>query len=133
MTRSTKRNCCRRSAGFRQARLDQLGRAAVIRDLAAVGVRTLDRVAAWTEPMLARPRRNEDFERLLQWLGVKVHPTYELATALRRKRAQASAKIGDQLEEAVAQADMALLERDGHLRLGVESADFLRLIPTRVP
>ena len=118
--------------GALQARLDQLGRAAVIRDLAAVGVRTLDRVAAWTEPMLARPRRNEDFERLLQWLGVKVHPTYELATALRRKRAQASAKIGDQLEEAVAEADMALLERDGHLRLEVKSEGFRGVIATRV-
>ena len=42
-------------------------------------------------------RQNEhDFELLLQWLGVPVHPTYELATVLRRKRAQASADIADQ-------------------------------------
>jgi hypothetical protein len=115
-----------------QARLDQFGRAAVIHELAAVGVRTLDRVAAWTEPMLARPRRNQDFEALLQWLGVKVHPTYELATALRRKRAQASAKVGDQLEEAVAAADMSLLERDGHLRLELKSEGFRGVIATRV-
>jgi hypothetical protein len=118
--------------GALQARLDQLGRAAVIHELAAVGVRTLDRVAAWTEPMLARPRRNQDFEALLQWLGVKVHPTYELATALRRKRAQASAKIGDQLEEAVAAANMSLLERDGHLRLELKSEGFRGVIATRV-
>ena len=118
--------------GALQARLDHLGRSAVIRELAAVGVRTLDRVAAWTEPMLARPRSNQDFERLLQWLGVKVHPSYELATALRRKRSQASAKIGDQLEEAVGAADMSLLERDGHLRLELKSEGFRGVIATRV-
>jgi hypothetical protein len=82
--------------------------------------------------MLARPRRNQDFETLLQWLGVKVHPTYELATALRRKRAQASAKIGDQLEEAVGAADMSLLERDGNLRLELKSEGFRGVIATRV-
>jgi hypothetical protein len=118
--------------GALQARLDQLGRAAVIRELAVVGVRTLDRVAAWTEPMLARPRSNQDFERLLRWLGVKLHPTYELATALRRRRAQASIKIGDQLEEAVAAADVSLLERDGHLRLELKSEGFRGVIATRV-
>jgi hypothetical protein len=118
--------------GALQARLDQFGRAAVVRELAAVGVRTLDRVAAWTDPMLARPRSNQDFERLLQWLGVKVHPAYELATDLRRKRAQASAEIGDQLEEAVAAADMSRLERDGHLRLELNSKGFRGVIATRV-
>jgi hypothetical protein len=118
--------------GALQARLDQFGRAAVVRELAAVGVGTLDRVAAWTDPMLARPRSNQDFERLLQWLGVRVHPAYELATALRRKRAQASAEIGDQLEEAVAAADMSRLERDGHLRLELKSKGFRGVIATRV-
>jgi hypothetical protein len=115
-----------------QARLDKLGRATVVRELAALGVKTLDRVGAWTEPLLARPQSNRDFESLLQWLGVQVHPTYELATALRRKRAQASARIGDQLEEAVAAADMSLLEREGHLRLELQSAGFRGIIATRV-
>jgi hypothetical protein len=82
--------------------------------------------------LLARPRSNQDFERLLQWLGVQVHPTYELATSLRRTRAQASAKIGDQLEEAVAAADISLLEREGHLRLELESEGFRGVIATRV-
>lgn len=118
--------------GALQARLDRLGRTAVVRELAAVGVRTLDRVTAWTDPLLARPRSNQDFERLLQWLGVQVHPTYELATSLRRTRAQASAKIGDQLEEAVAAADISLLEREGHLRLELESEGFRGVIATRV-
>ncbi len=115
-----------------QAKLDQLGPAVVVRELAAVGVKTLHRIAAWTDPMLARPLSNQDFERLLQWLGVKVHPTYELATLLRRSRAQASAKIGDKLEEAVAAADMSILELDGHLRLELKSEGFRGMIATRV-
>lgn len=115
-----------------QAQLDRLGRAGVVRELAAAGVGTLDRVVAWTEPMLARPRSDQDFERLLEWLGIDVYPAYELATALRRKRAQASVKIGDQLEEAVAAADMSLLERSGHLRLELESKGFRSVFATRV-
>jgi hypothetical protein len=118
--------------GALQERLDQLGRARVVRELAEAGVKTLDRVAAWTEPMLARPRSNQDFEKLLQWLGVRVHPAYELATALRRMRAQASANIAEQLEEAVAAADMTVLERDGHLRLELKAEGFRGVIATRV-
>lgn len=115
-----------------QSRIDQLGRPNVVRELGTAGVKTLDRVTAWTDPMLARPRSNQDFETLLQWLGIGVHPTYELATALRRKRAQASVKIGDELEEAVGVADMSLLERDGHLRLDAETDGFRGVIATRI-
>ena len=118
--------------GALQEKLAQLGRAVVVRELAATGVKTLHRVAAWTDPMLSRPRSNQDFERLLQWLGVEVHPTYELATSLRRSRAQASVKVGDQLEEAVAAADMSVLEREGHLRLELKSEGFRGMIATRV-
>lgn len=113
-------------------RLERLGRPTVIRQLADAGVRTLDRVPAWTEPLLARPRSNQDFERLLQWLRVPIHPTIELATALRGVRIKASNKIGDQLEAIVASADMSRLERDGILRLQLEAEGFRGIIATRV-
>lgn len=118
--------------GELQSRLNQYGQVVVARELAKLGVRTLDRLRAWTEPTLARPRSNRDFESLLQWLGIPVHPAYELATALRRKRAQASANIADQLEKAVGAADMSVLERDGHLRLDVKAEGFRGVIATRV-
>lgn len=118
--------------GALQGRLSQHGQTAVVRVLARLGVRTLDRVRAWTEPMLARPRSNRDFELLLQWLGIPVPPTYELATALSRKRAQASADIADQLEQAVGAADMSVLERDGHLRVELAAEGFRGVIATRV-
>lgn len=113
-------------------RLDRLGRASVTRQLAKAGVQTLDRVPAWTEPLLARPRSNQDFERLLEWLGIRVHPTYELATSLRSLRIKASNKIGDQLEAAVGQADMSRLEREGHLRLELDVEGFRGIVATRV-
>lgn len=115
-----------------KARLDRLGRTTVIRQLTGTGVRTLDRVQAWTEPLLARPQSNQDFERLLQWLGVPLHPTYELATSLRSLRIRASNQIGDQLEAVVASADMARLERAGYLRLEVDAEGFRGVIATRV-
>lgn len=118
--------------GALRDRLERLGRVTVLRQLAGVGVRTLDRVPAWTEPLLARPRSNQDFERLLQWLGVPIHPTYELATALRSLRIKASNKIGDQLEAVVARADMSRLERDGYLRLELHAEGFRGIIATRV-
>lgn len=113
-------------------RLERLGRTTVIQQLAEAGVRTLDRVPAWTEPLLARPQSNQDFERLLRWLGVPIHPTYELATALRSQRIKASNKIGDQLEAELASADMSRLERDGHLRLELDAEGFRGVISTRV-
>jgi len=118
--------------GALKDRLDRLGRATVIRQLGAEGVRTLDRVPAWTDPLLARPQSNQDFERLLLWLGIKPHPTYELATQLRSLRGKVSNQIGEQLEAVVAGADMSRLEREGHLRLELDAEGFRGVIATRV-
>lgn len=118
--------------GALKKRLDRLGRTTVTRQLAEAGVRTLDRVPAWTESLLSRPRSNQDFERLLHWLAVPIHPTYELATGLRSLRIKASNKIGEQLEAVVAGADMSRLERDGYLRLELDCEGFRGIIATRV-
>ncbi|WP_194906182.1 hypothetical protein [Catenulispora rubra] len=115
-----------------QRRLDLEGLDTVTRELADLGVHTLDRIRAWTGPTLARPQNDRDFELLLQWLGIPVQPTYGLATALRRKRAQASANIAEQLEEAVGVADMTALDRDGNLRLQLSTEGFRGVIATRV-
>ncbi|WP_258344955.1 hypothetical protein [Saccharopolyspora gregorii] len=118
--------------GALREQLNKHGRTHVVRKLADAGVKSSYRAEAWTEPMLARPRSDQDFERLLRWLGIDFHPAYDLATVMRRKRAQAIADIADQLEEVVAAADMSLLERNGHLRLELKSPGFRGVIATRV-
>ena len=114
------------------ARLEERGRVLVVRELAAVGVQTLERVEAWIEPMLVRPRSDRDFQLLLQWLGIAIEPTFSLATDLRRKRAQATANITEQLEEGVGRADMSVLERDGHLFLELPTEGFRGMRAVRV-
>ncbi|MEJ7647728.1 MAG: hypothetical protein WKF57_01580 [Nakamurella sp.] len=115
-----------------QSRFDQYGQAWVLRELSKLGVRRLDRVRAWIEPTLVRPRSHRDFALLLEWLGVPVNATFPLANALNKKRSQASVNIAEQLEDAIGAADLAALERDGHLRFAVQSAGFRGVIATRV-
>lgn len=115
-----------------EERLSRLGHRAVARQLQALGVQRLERVQAWTEPTLARPQNERDFELLIQWLGLQMCPTLEHATRLRRLRAQASADVRWQLEEAVAAADLSALERVGYLRLEPKASGFRGIIATRV-
>ena len=115
-----------------QQRLSGRGHTAVVRELRQCGVKTLDRVRAWTDPTLARPQRERDFELLLEWLGLPIQPTLSYATMLRRLRSQASADIREELETAVAAVDLSVLERDGHLSLDVTTAGFRGIIATRV-
>lgn len=115
-----------------QSRFDQYGQAWVLRELSKVGVRRIDRVRAWIEPTLVRPRSNSDFALLLEWLGVPVNPSFPLANSLNKKSSQASVHIADQLEKAIGGADLAELERDGHLRFAIQSAGFRGVIATRV-
>jgi hypothetical protein len=116
-----------------QQRLDRLGRAAVVRALEQAGVRRADRAAqTWTEPTVTRPQADTDFERLLQWLHLPVHPAVELATELRRLRFQAGQDVRQQLEDALGAADLAQLEWEGLLRIDIPSPGFRGMIATRV-
>jgi len=112
-------------------RLKEVSYPRAIRELRACGVRTADRARAWTDPTLMRPNRDEDFEALLKWLDIPIQPTFGLATMLRRAHHQASADLRDQLEKAVSEADLSVLERDGHWRLDIEREGVRGLIATR--
>jgi hypothetical protein len=115
-----------------QQRLDTLGSARTEHALAAAGVLRASRATEWVEPTLARPRRNEDFEELLRWLDLPVQPAFTLATHLWRLRMQASADIREQLERAVSEADLSVLERDGFIRLDLDQPGFRGMIAARV-
>lgn len=115
-----------------QRRLKQMGRSRVERELRSVGVKTVERAPAWSQPNLVRPQSDQDFEKLLQWLDLPVQPSFGNATLLRREIYRTIAQIREQLEAAVSAADLSALERDGQLSIDVESAGFRGILAARV-
>lgn len=113
-------------------RLQQHGYRRVVKELQAAGVKTADRARAWTNPNLIRPNSDQDFESLLQWLGIPIQPTFGYASLLRKMLYQASAEIGKQLEAAVSAADLTELDATGHLSLDVKTEGFRGILATRV-
>lgn len=113
-------------------RIQTLGYRKVVNELRATGVKTADRARAWTDPNLIRPNSDQDFERLLQWLGLPVQPSFGYAARLRKMLYQVSAEIGKQLEAAVSAADLSVLETTGHLSLDVKTEGFRGILAIRV-
>ncbi|MEU0188923.1 hypothetical protein ABZ250_03470 [Streptomyces afghaniensis] len=115
-----------------EARLASVGAAASIAELRARGVRSAARVRAWTEPTLISPKHEHDLVLLLEWLGLAVEPSHRNAMALRRAVYRASADLREELEGAVSRADLAALERDGHMSLEIEREGFRSMVVARV-
>jgi hypothetical protein len=113
-------------------RIQEAGHRQVVRQLRAAGVKTADRARAWTNPNLIRPASDQDFERLLQWLGIPTQPTFGYASMLRKTLYLVSAEIGKQLEAAVSAVDLSELEACGHISLDIETAGFRGILATRV-
>jgi hypothetical protein len=113
-------------------RLRQHGYRRVVKDLRSVGIKAADRARAWTDPSLIRPNSDQDFARLLQWLGLPVQPMFGYATRLRKTLYLVSAGIGKQLEAAVVSADLSELETAGYLSLDIDTEGFRGIIATRV-
>ncbi|MCX5333810.1 hypothetical protein [Streptomyces sp. NBC_00140] len=114
------------------ARLASKGAVACIAELRARGVRSAARVRAWTEPTLISPKHEHDLFLLLEWLGLAVEPSHRNAMALRRSVYRASADLREELEDAVSRADLAALERDGHMSLDIEREGFRSMVVARV-
>lgn len=113
-------------------RIQKLSHRQVVKELRTAGVKAADRARAWTDPNLVRPSSDHDFERLLQWLGIPVQPSFGHANWLRKMLYQASSRIGKQLEAAVSAADLSTLKTTGHLSLDVEAEGFRGILATRV-
>lgn len=113
-------------------KIQTLGYGKTVNELRAAGVNKADRARAWTDPNLIRPNSDQDFERLLQWLGIPIQPTFDNAAWLRKVLYRVSAEIGKQLEAAVSAADLSVLETRGHLSLDVKAEGFRGILATRV-
>ncbi|URN13210.1 hypothetical protein LUW77_21825 [Streptomyces radiopugnans] len=124
-----------------QRRLTSLGRSEVVDALRRAGLKAARQAAAWTERTVARPQRDEDFLLLLRWLELEPDRYTGNAGLLRRRRSQAMADIREELEQALADADMHRLEREGCLRIapsgtgfaGITAARVLAIAPYEVP
>ncbi|XVX20371.1 hypothetical protein ACQP1U_00400 [Actinomycetota bacterium] len=113
-------------------RIHEVGYGPVVRQLRAAGFKAADRARAWTDPNLIRPASDQDFERLLQWLGIPIQPAFGYATMLRRTLYVVSAEIGKQLEAAVSAAELSELDVTGHLSLDIKTEGFRGILATRV-
>ena len=113
-------------------RLERHGATRVVAELTAQQVFSAARVRAWIEPTLICPKREEHFAALLEWLGIPREPTFTNALTLRRALYRAIADLRQELERAVAQADLNALERDGFMRLTLQREGFRSIIVARV-
>lgn len=102
------------------------------RALRALGVRAAGQVRAWAAPHVIRPRRDDDFERLLGWLGLPTQPHFGYASLLRHEVHRASRELRDWLEAAADIADLHELERVGHMTLDLTEAGLRGMFVTRV-
>jgi hypothetical protein len=122
----------RRWKSVLEERFNRLGVSTVLHQLEERGVLTLERVRAWTHSTLVRPQNESDFEALLSYLDVPLHPTVDLANDLRKKRMQASARLRRELEAAIASSELSELERVGYVRLNLERRGTRGIIAARV-
>lgn len=111
-------------------RLRSAGRSHVESTIRRLGVRAAEQAEAWTRPTVARPQLDSDFKLLLQWLEVPDEPAFSNATEFRRARFRAASRMREQLELAVASADIEALRAGGHVKL--DGAGFADIIATRV-
>ncbi len=111
-------------------RLRSAGRPHVESALRRLGVRAAEQAEAWTQPTLARPQLDSDFKLLLQWLEVTEEPAFSNAAEFRRARFRTASHMREQLELAMASADIEALRAGGHVK--VDGAGFADIIATRV-
>lgn len=100
-----------------------------------LGVRAAGRVEEWTATALDRPQRSQDFQLLLQFLGIEQQPTFEYATNLRSRRLHLGQEMRHALEVNMAHIDSTMLKQlhlQGYLELESKNPRFRSIIVARV-
>lgn len=113
-------------------RLQSRGHWGVKDELHDRGVKAYEQVCAWTDPILVRPKSKQDFELLLDWLGVPVQSTVNNAHILKSALSAESQRIRKQLESIIEYLDLGELDRRGHISLGGRDVGVRGIFATRV-
>ena len=81
---------------------------------------------------MTMPQSAQDFRILLEYLGVPVAKTFELADSLRIARIRARSNSADGLDQVVARANLAEIEGKGLLRFDAHVEGFSGVVATKV-
>lgn len=101
-------------------KLSTRGLTHAIDDLRGVGAKYPQRVAAWVNPDVSRPRLADDFALLLGWLGLPVEPHLQLAGEILKARMRVGHRIRKELEQGLAMSNLEDLQSNGFLRMDFE-------------
>jgi hypothetical protein len=112
--------------------VDRAGAAEVERRLRDAGVERYHRMLAWIVPNLVRPRSDSDFTILLRLLNLDPPTHLANATRLRRAILQSAMEVTTVLEDRLAEADLDVLEAEGHLEIALDLPGFAAMTAARV-
>lgn len=100
--------------------------------LRELGVRAAGQMRTWASPHTIRPQSDDDFLRLLDWLGLSTQPYFGNAVILRKEVHRASRELRKQLEEVADAIDLHALERVGHMSLDTTESGFRGMFIAKV-
>lgn len=113
-------------------RIKQIGVERVRRELKALGVGAYRQVDTWSDMELIRPKSDDDFLRLLDWLEIPREPTFQDVRTLQCEVRRVSHEITAELENQASRVNLEELERQGHMYFQVSTDGVRSMVATRV-
>lgn len=102
------------------------------RELRALGIRAAGQARIWASPNTIRPQSDEDFKRLLDWLGLSRQPYFGNASRLRVEVLRAARELRGELERAANTIDLHTLETVGHMSLDIAESGFRGMFVSKI-
>jgi len=114
------------------ARIKQIGVERVRRELRNLGVGAYRQVDTWSDMELIRPKSDNDFLSLLDWLDIPREPTFQDVRTLQSEVRRISHEITAELENQASRVNPEELERQGHMHFKVSTDGVRSMVATRV-
>lgn len=114
------------------ARIKQIGVERVRRELRDLGVGAYRQVDTWSDMELIRPKSDNDFLSLLDWMDIPREPTFQDVRTLQSEVRRISHEITAELENQASRVNPEELERQGHMHFKVSTDGVRSMVATRV-